>query len=65
MIKVEVFLEEEQVEEVFENVEVKFSKAKMKKLIKIMQDQDIDIKEQLEERLMEVLEEIITEEWEK
>jgi hypothetical protein len=65
MIKVEVFLEQEQIEEIFENVEVRFSKAKLKKLKEFIADQEMDIKEQLEERLAEVLEEIISEEWEK
>jgi hypothetical protein len=65
MIKIEVFLNEEQVEEMFENMEVRFSKAKLKVLKQLISEQDIDIKEQLEERLMEVLEEFIQDQWEK
>lgn len=65
MIKIEVFLEQEQVEELFENVEVRFSKKKMKELKEMIINDELDIKEQLEEALKEVLEEMIQEEWEK
>lgn len=65
MIKIEVFLEQEQVEELFENVEVRFSKKKMKELKEMINDQEIDIKERLEEALKEVLEEMVQDEWEK
>lgn len=65
MIKLEVFLEDEQIEEVFERAEVRFSKAKLKKLKAIAEEQEIDIKEALEEALMEQLEEFVIEEWER
>ena len=65
MIKIEVFLEQEQLEELFENVEVRFSKKKLKDLQRMINEQDLDIKERLEESLKEVLEEMIQEEWEK
>lgn len=65
MIKVEVFLEEDQLEGVFENAEIRFSKAKLKKLKDLIVDKEIDIKEALEEALLEELEEIVSEEWER
>jgi hypothetical protein len=65
MIKLEVILEQEQVEEIFENVDVRFSKKKYKELKQMFDDQDIDIKERLEECLAEILEEMIQEEWEQ
>lgn len=59
MIKLEIVLEEEQIREAFENCEIKFSKAKLKKLKEEVEYQDIDIKEILENALQEQLEEII------
>src|SRR5688572_19655774 len=61
MIKIEVYLEEEQMKELFENVEVRFSKKKLKELQALIVDQDLDIKERLEEALAEYIEEIIQE----
>ena len=58
-------LTEEQIKEVFENAEVRFSKAKLKRLKEEVANMDIDIKEVLEIALQEQLEEIIAEEWEK
>ena len=62
MIKITIELTEEQIREAFENAEVRFSKAKWKKLKEEIQYQDIDIKELLENTLQELLEEMI---WEK
>jgi hypothetical protein len=64
MLKIEVFLEEKQIKECFENAEVRFSKKKLKELLENVSNADIDIKEQLEERLLEVLEEMIQDEFE-
>lgn len=61
--EITIVLEDEQVEEAFENAEVKVSKAKMKKLKELVANQDLDIKEALEERFAEFLEDIINEEW--
>ena len=58
-------LTEEQIKEAFENAEVRFSKAKLKRLKEEVANMDIDIKEVLEIALQEQLEEIIAEEWEK
>lgn len=63
MIKLEIVLEEEQIKEAFENCEIKFSKAKLKKLKEAVEYQDIDIKEILENALQEQLEEIIADEF--
>lgn len=63
MIKLEINLEEEQVKEAFENAEVRFSKKKMKELKDNMNYADLDIKERLEELMMEIMEEMISEEW--
>ena len=61
MIKITIELTEEQIREAFENAEVRFSKAKWKKLKEEIQHQDIDIKELLENTLQELLEEMIGE----
>ena len=58
-------LTEEQIKEAFENAEVRFSKAKLKRLKAEVANMDIDIKEILENALLEQLEEIIADEWEK
>ena len=65
MIKLEIVLEEEQIMEAFENCEIKFSKAKLKKLKEAVDYQDIDIKEILENALLEQLEEVIEEQFGK
>lgn len=65
MIKITVELIEEQIREAFENAEVRFSKAKFKTVKENLEYNDLDIKEQLEERLLELLEEIIADEFEK
>jgi hypothetical protein len=62
-IKVEVFIEEEQIREIFEDVEIKFSKKKLKELKELIDYADIDIKERLEETLREIIEEMIGDEW--
>jgi hypothetical protein len=64
-MEITVVLDDEQIETVFENAEIKLSKTKLKKLKSLVSEQDMDIKEVLEERLMEFLEEIVTEEWER
>jgi hypothetical protein len=63
MIKLEIVLEEEQIKQVFEYCEIKFSKAKFKKLKEAVDYQDIDIKEILENSLMEQLAEMIEEQF--
>jgi hypothetical protein len=62
-IKVEVFLEKEQIKELFENAEVKFSLKKLKELTSNVDHADMEIKERLEELLAEIIEEMITDEW--
>lgn len=63
MFKLEIVLEEEQIKEVFENCEIKFSKAKLKKLKEAVDYQDMDIKEILENALMEQLAEMLEEQF--
>ena len=63
MIKLEIVLEEEQIKEAFENCEIKFSKAKLKKLKERLEYNEIDVKEVLEEALQEQLEELIEDEF--
>lgn len=63
MIKLEIVLEEEQIKEVFENCEIKFSKAKLKKLKERLEYNEIDVKEVLEEALQEQLAELIEDEF--
>jgi hypothetical protein len=64
MLKVdEVILEMEQIEEAFEDQEVKFSKAKVNKLKKLLVEMEPDLKERLEEAFLEFIGEVISEEW--
>ena len=63
MVEVTVVLDEEELEGIFEDAEVRFSKAKLKKLKTLLLDQDLDVKERLEETLREYIEELVTDEW--
>jgi hypothetical protein len=65
MLKIEVVLDAEQIKEAFENVEVKATKKKIFDLLEMTDNAELDIKEALEERLIEFLEELITDEWER
>lgn len=60
MISVSVTITEEQIEEAFENAEIRFSKKKLKELLKEFDTTNPDILVQLEERLQETVEEFIT-----
>lgn len=62
-MEITIVLEDEQIESAFEDAEIKISKAKLKKLKELVNEQDIDIKEAMEERFVEILQEIIEEEW--
>ena len=63
MLRFEVVIDDENIQDIFENVEVKFSKAKLKKLKELAEDGLEDLQERLEETLSEFLEEVIQEEW--
>lgn len=65
MLKVEVVLDAERIKEAFENVEIKATKKKIFDLLEMTDNAELDIKEALEERLIEFLEELITDEWER
>jgi hypothetical protein len=65
MLKVEVTfqLEDEQLMDLFESRDVKFSKSKVAKLKKLYLECQDDFQAQLEEAFEEILAEIIDEEW--
>lgn len=63
MIELTVVLNEEQVRELFDNCEVKFSKKKVKELKDMVNEVEMDIQEQLEDTLREQLEELIADEF--
>jgi hypothetical protein len=58
-MEIKVVLNEEQIMELFENCEVKFSKKKLKALKEEFEFAELDILESLEETFSEHLEEII------
>jgi hypothetical protein len=62
---VELNLDQEQMEQIFEDLEIKFSKAKVNKLKKMMLETEPDLIELLEEALRGFLEDLITDEWER
>jgi hypothetical protein len=59
MIKIELVVDEEQLKEIFEDLEIKFSKKRMKELQEIINDDFSSV----EEGLGELIQEIIQEEW--
>jgi hypothetical protein len=63
MVKITIELPQEIIEEVFENAEIKFSKAKVKRLKEIISEVELDVQERLEEQFQEILQELIEEEW--
>jgi hypothetical protein len=62
-IKLTVILEDEQLQDLFDNNEVKFSKAKLKRLKEIVDEVETDIQERLEETFSEFIDELIQEEY--
>ena len=64
MLRFEVVIDDENIQDIFENVEVKFSKAKLKKLKELAEEGLEDLQERLEETLSEFLSDLIQEEWE-
>ena len=65
MLNISIELTKEQIENAFENPEIKVSQAKIKKLVKMVSREDMNAKEALEERFIEFLEEMISDEWER
>ena len=63
MIKITVVfeMEEEQIKELFESNEIKFSKKKLKELQEDLDDTTPDVQETLEETFKEIVEERIQE----
>lgn len=64
-LEVAVVIDDENIEEIFDDVEVKFSKAKLKKLKELVDEGMEDLQVRLEETLSEFLSELIQEEWER
>ena len=62
-IKLTVILEDEQLQDLFDNNEVKFSKAKLKRLKEIVDEVETDIQERLEETFSEFIDELIQDEY--
>lgn len=58
-----IILSQEQIEEAFEYQDIKFSKAKVNKLKKLLEEMDPDIRERLEEAFLEFIGEVIYDEW--
>jgi hypothetical protein len=63
MLKINICVEKEQIQEMFDENEVKFSNAKMKKLQLLIDQQESDIITELEYKFLEIIGEIIGEEW--
>ena len=63
--KTEITLDQEMLEQIFEDLEIKFSKAKVTKLKKMISETEPDLIELLEEALRGYLEDLITDEWER
>jgi hypothetical protein len=62
-IEILVTIDDEMVEGLFDDLEVKFSKAKLNKLKKLFEEDKEAFYEPLEEALQERLQELIEEEW--
>lgn len=62
---VTIELDEEQLQDLFENLEIKFSKAKITKLKKMIAEVEPDLQEQLEATFEEFISDLITDEWER
>lgn len=63
-LKIEVQIEDEQIQEMFENYDIKYSKAKQTKLQKLLKEMLEENPDILEEFIEEQLGEIIQNEWE-
>lgn len=62
-MKITIELTDEQLKEIFENAEVRFSKAKVKKMKSILEENELDVMETLETELMVALEGFVSDEW--
>jgi anti-sigma28 factor (negative regulator of flagellin synthesis) len=62
-VKIEMVFDEERLQEMFENQDVKFSKAKVNRLKKIIEECQYELDEILEDALEEFLNDSIQEEW--
>jgi hypothetical protein len=62
-ITITVTLEDEHLQDLFDNNEIKFSKAKLKRLKEIVNEVETDIQERLEETFAEFIDELVQEEW--
>lgn len=64
-LSVTVTFEEDQIRDIFEGHDIKFSKAKVKRLKEMLEEVFYDVQAQLEESFEEQLAEMITDEWEQ
>jgi histone H3/H4 len=62
-ITITVVIDDERLRDIFDNNEVKFSKAKVKRVKEVIDEIESDIQERLEETLEEFIDEIIQEEY--
>lgn len=64
-LKVTIVMDEEVLREVFEDYDIKPSKAKVMKLISLVADYEADAQEVMEDALKDFLGNIIQDEWER
>lgn len=63
MIKLEIELNKETIQEIFEGEKIKFSEKKISELMKIVDYYDGDLKSDLELTLLGLIVELINEKW--
>jgi len=63
MIKFEIVLDEDDIKEIFENNEIRYSKKKAKELQSLLEEVDHDIIDRLKETAAEIIGELTVEEW--
>jgi uncharacterized protein YehS (DUF1456 family) len=61
--KVSFEIEEEQLRDLFDEYEVKFSKAKLKAIVKHMEDAEFELQDLLNDTFVEFISNFINEEW--
>lgn len=61
--KVSFEIEEEQLRDLFDEYEVKFSKAKLKAIVKHMEEAEFELQDLLNDTFVEFISNFINEEW--
>jgi hypothetical protein len=64
-IEIKITFDEERLRDIFENAEIKFSQAKLKKLKEIIEECQYELDEMLEDALEGFINDAIQEEWER